>query len=442
VPMRDTPLVSSTSTTKESGIPPPHPIVCLSPPPHEAWLSAAFAPPAEQINLARQQLARYDRWLTDHTDRNFVLPARYSRLTGLPRFLNGQLPAIPTDPDPQKPEPWIDAAEKWLFRPPESDALPAPAACLCGLDDTAAIRRQFAVLDAVMIPAARTTAALQDISLQLATTVHVRFQQMHGGRPVLGGRVIVHMAAGDPRCSASSAYLPIPADRFTKLRLRDEKEAQALAWRALSQLDDPQTVSWDEARIVPYLPNLRGAADRLDPCFVLPFAGQYYLVYRVEILAAARDRGWRGYVNADAADTSCHILGRPTPLQAHTIAIFPTSADALSDQPQQVNTQGLDLSFMTLRWHEEAVPNAPALTVAAIEQNLQLLDAGLIQDAGNVAYHADRFYRYFTSLCQGQEIANMLEDHQRRPPYFEVRVGAGAGPDNALSTSFLASAAV
>lgn len=428
------------SPTADSDIPPPYPIVCPSPPPHEALLSAAFAAPVEQINLARQYLARYDRWLTDYADLQLPLPSRSSRLTGLPRFLNGRLPTILHNPDSEKPEPWMETAASWLFtRSDGPDAPPAPASCLFGLDDVTEARQQFRVLDAVMIPAARANAAIQDISPQLAATVHVRFQQVLGNRPVLGGRVIVHMADGDPRCSASSAYLPIPADRFAHCRLRSEAEAKDLAWRGLLQLDDQQTVPWDEARIVPYLPNLPGAADRPDPCFVLPFAGKYYLAYQVEILSAARDRGWRVYVNADADDASCHLLGRPEPLMAHSFSVFSTSEDALNNQPQQTNGQGLDLSFMTFEWHKDAVSAVPVLTLAEIEQPPPGLDANLIFDAGNVAHHADRFYRYFTSLCLGQKIADMLEDGWRKPPYFKVAVRGGS--DQALSTGFLASAA-
>ncbi|MGC8781571.1 MAG: hypothetical protein ACP5UQ_11985 [Anaerolineae bacterium] len=421
--MRDTP---SRPLTSEGDIAPPRVTVCPSPPPHEALLSFAFTPPAGQINLARQHLERYERWFAGYADVTPVLPSRVSRLNGLTRFLNGRLPVVLTAPDPDKPEPWAEAAVNWLFTPPDGpDAPPAPASCLFGMDDAAAACPQFRPLDVVMIRAGRTTAG----DSPMAATVHVRLQQMHGNRPVLGGRVIVHMADGDPRCSASSAYLPIPADRFAHCRLRDEEEAKDLAWRGLIQhafnatmadaeahgiylaalnrwladnqadderseairvvtaaladgvrrsaradkataaaarleatlasvgqgqtadarhalyelraeLDDKMAVRWDEAQVVPYLPNLPGAADRPDKCFVLPYAGEYYLAYRVEILSAARDRGWRVYVNADADDTRCQLLGRPEPLLAHTITIFRTSEDALRNQPQSVNPQG------------------------------------------------------------------------------------------------------
>jgi len=494
------------------------------PPPLEATLTPIFAPPAEQLLLARQHLDSYDRWYAGYSDLQPILPSRHAALTGLPRFLNGRLAAIPSDLEPAA---WLKTADDWLFSPTDA-SVPAPASCLFGVDDAAAARQQFVFLDAVMIPESRVAAAGPR-----AATVHVRLQQMYDGRPVLGGRVIVHMAAGDPRCSASSAYLPIPSDQFKHCRLRSEEEAKALAWRDLvqhalnggmdeaealggylaaldrwladdqsdlaadewpeavqgigraladlahrsawsdeamaalaqlekaladsdpaqaaggrhvlhslrSKLDDKQAVRWDEGQIVPYLPYLAGATDRTDSCFVLPFAGEYYLAYRVEILSQAHDRGWRVYVNADADDARCHLLGWPEPLMAHDIRIFLTSADALANADRPVNVQGIDLSFMTPCWHEDAVPAAPIWTLAELEQNPRGLDPALIRDAANVAYHADRFYRYFSALCTGQAISAMLEDRTRRPAYFTVKVGAAAGPDRSLSTGFLASPA-
>lgn len=509
----------------EADVPaPPIGITLCLPPPLEATLAPLFAPPAAQLLLARQHLDTYDRWYADYGDLQPILPARQSTLTGLPRFLNGRLAALPADLTPGA---WLQTADEWLFSRP-ADSVPAPASCLFGGDAAAAVRPQFLPLDVVMIPASRFTAAGPR-----ATTVHVRFQQMHDGRPVLGGRVIVHMADGDPRCSVSSAYLPIPPDQFKHGRLRSGEEALALAWRALAQhalnggmaepealgcylaaldrwladgqadladdewsgavqrvgraladllrgsprssavaaavaqleatlagsgpgqtaasryaledlrskLDDRQAVRWRAGQIVPYLPNLPGATDRADPCFVLPFAGEYYLAYRIEFLSEANDRGWRVHVNADADDTRGHLLGWPEPLMAHVLSVFRTSADALANTAQPVNAQGINLSFMTPRWHDDAVPAAPIWTVAELEQNPRGLSPDLIQDAANVAYHADRFYRYFSALCQSQSIGAMLEDRTRQPAYFTLKVGAAAGLDRLLSTGFLAAAA-
>lgn len=512
------------------GKPPSRIIVRIPPPANEVGLTPWFAPPVRQLDLARQQLARYEAWLGRQSDMRPILPPRHSRLTGMTRFMNGRLAATPTD---LKPESWRDAAYNWLMAwPTAPDEPPAPASCLFGLDDRTVAGQQLAFLDVAVIPDSRAVAAGSGSAARLATAVHVRFQQKHGAWPVLGGRVVVHMAVDDPRSSVSSSYLPIPPDRFAHCRLRSEADAVAIALRALTQhalngemteaealglylavldrwladgqsdltggrwgavasaaaqalaarvrasaaaslladplarledaladlrqaqiqdarhalheiqaaLADERIVRWDAGRVVRYLPGLADAAGRPDNCFVLPFVGEFYLAYRVEFLSLARDRGWRVYVNADAGDTTCDVLGWPESMLAHDIEVFRTSAAAAADAPQFVPTPGIDLSFMMPRWHDDAVAGAPPWTVAELEQNLRGLDPGLILDAANVAYHASEFYRYFSSLCPGQAFSALLENPQRPTPYFEVQVGAGANAGDPLSTGFLASA--
>jgi hypothetical protein len=519
-----------------AGIPLPGPrvIIRTPPPPSEVNLATWFAPPVKQLDLARQRRSSYDAWYLKEIGQPPVLSSRNAQLTGLTRFMNGRLPAAPTD---LEPELWEKAANDWLFKRPETpDAPPAPAACLFGLDDPTVAGDQFQLLDAVLIPDSRIQGAdsrtTDGLNQPLATTVHVRFQQKYAAWPVLGGRVIVHMAAGDPHCSVSSAYLPIPADRFAHYQLRSEAEAVVIALRALTQhalngkleeaealglygavldrwlvagpsdltgeewpkivpaianvltkhvrsarqthladgaldrltaalagdapasiqdarhalheiqakLAAERVVRWDGGRVVTYLPNLPGAANRNDKCFVLPFVGEYYLAYRVEFRSKARDRGWRVFVNADAGDTSCDVLGWPESLMAHALDIFPTSEAARTGATQSVNTAGVDLAFMDLRWHEDAVAGAPTLSPAQIEQNTHGVSADLIQDAANVAYHASEFYKYFASLCRNQSIETMFETPRPGPRYFEVQVGAGANAGDPLGTGFLAAA--
>ncbi len=516
--------------------------LAMPPPAHQAALTAAYSPPVGQLDLARSALQAYERWLAAQDDPHLrpILPARHARLTGLPRFMNGRLPSPLADPYPDAVQ---EAATTWLYeRPPVSDAPPAPASCLSGLDDPQTVARQLQFLDAIVIPDSRTELDNQGNPERLATTVHARFQQKHGHWPVLGGRVIVHMATGTRRCSVSSAYLPIPADRFAHYRLRSEAEAIAIARLALIQhaingqmepgealgcyldglerclydaeahdlstaepadrtalptwpqvlqaiiaaleahvvgteeaarvqaglqrlrnvLADPAQLAvqegrnglseiaaalaptrisaWDEGRVVSYLPGMAGATEQPDKCFVMPFAGNYYLAYRVEFLTRARDRGWRVYVNADADDPHCDVLGWPESLLAHALNIFPTSADAIAGNTQAVSAAGIDLSFMALRWHEDAANGVADLTMAEIENNPRGLSPNLIQDAGNVSYHAGEFHRYFLDLCPGQTLSAMLEDASRQPPYFEVQLGAGANIGDPLSTGFLAAA--
>ncbi len=511
-------------------------------PPPETGLIAALSPPAAQLDRARAALEAYERWLATQDDQKPTLPARHARLTGLPRFMNGLLPTRLTDLQPETVQ---TAAATWLFeRPPVPDAPPAPASCLSGLDDPQAVAGQLRFLDAIAIPDCRTETNDQGDPGRLVTAIHARFQQKHGPWPVLGGRVIVHMAEGARRCSVSSAYLPIPAERFAHYQLRSAAEAIAIARLALIQhaingqvekndalgllldglqraldeaeADDPSRATqatgraslptwpqvlqaiitalemhmadtkdaeqthtvlgrlraaladpsragvqearnalaeltdilasdhipaWDEGRIVPYLSGLAGTAELPNQCFVMPFADDYYLTYRVEFLTETRDRGWRIYVNADAADARCDVVGWPESLLAHVLDIFPTSADAITGTTQAVGAAGIDLSFLTLGWHEDVVNGAPGLTLAEIEGNPTGLDAALVRDAANVAYHASEFHRYFLGLCPGQTLDAMREDISRRPPYFEVRLGVPAHAGEPLGTGFLASAA-
>ena len=363
---------------------------------------------------------------------------------------------------------------------------------------------------------------------ELATAVHVRFQQKYESWPVYGGRVVVHMAQGDPNCSVSSSYLPIPSDQFLKVNLRSEEDAKQIALLALAQhalngkmepteaigfyltaLDlwlevgpaglagqdwehtiqgvttslgeqlsasdsyvsvhqdvanalslatqGPQqnraglqdvlgrvrgrlrtkTVAWDTGHVVPYASN----ADA-DKRFVLPFAGEYYLAYRVEFLSMAGDRGWRVFVNADAADESCHVLGWPESLMAHAFNIYQTSEAAANDQATALAPSAVpvaaDLDFVSLKWHEDQ--GGGVLTIDEVA-NHPIHPANVIQDAASVAYNAREFYRYFRSLCVNGDLTQMLEDVSRHAPYFDVLVGAAGQPNDNLTTGFVASAA-
>ena len=519
----------------------PRVIIRTPPPPSEVNLATWFAPPVKQLDLARQQLSRYDRWLADQPDLKPALASRFARLTGLTRFMNGRLAARPAELDPKL---WMAAANDWLFTPAPAgaaDAPPVPAACLLGVDNLGAARQQLQLLDAVIVPGSRIQAPDHGMPSQPTASVHVRFQQKHKGWPVLGGRVIVHMAERDARCSVSSAYLPIPADQFAQYQLRSEAAAIAIALRALAQhalngqmeeveaiglyaavLDrwlvaggsdltgaawaetipaiarmlakhvlharpagrltgalarleaalagDPAArifdarhalheiqaqlaterfVVWDAGRVVPYLPKLAGDAGPADACFVLPFAGKYYLAYRVEFLAKARDHGWRVFVNADASDTTCDVLGWPESLMAHFVPAFTTSADAAAavaaalspaSAAHQINANDVDLTFLTLKWHASAPSGSSPLSTADIEQLAQQpVLAPTTLDAGNIAYNASLFYKYFLLLCDNQTFSTRLEVEGRRPPYFTVEVGARAVSGDPLSTGFLAS---
>jgi hypothetical protein len=233
----------------------------------------------------------------------------------------------------------------------------------------------------------------------------------------------------DPEVVAAAASL---VDLLAAWTPGNRQETLAALDRLGARLGAQQAVLWDAGRVVAYT---HAAAD--DKRFVLPFVGQYYLAYLVEFVSVAGADGWRVFVNADAGDQSCHVLGWPESLVSHDIAVYLTSAAANAGVLSQEATAAIDLSFLSLAWYADQ--GGGPLTLPEIEGNPQNRSADLIQDAANVAYNASAFYQFFRPLCLNQDIASMLEDSSRVPPYFTVKVGAAAGPHDALSTGFIAS---
>lgn len=159
-------------------------------------------------------------------------------------------------------------------------------------------------------------------------------------------------------------------------------------WQRWEDLDLPE---WRVA-VAPYAG---------EETFILPFAGDYHLAYRVELLAPTEDDGWRIFVDAETGD----ILGVPEHLLMHARQFYASSSALLNNPAVTSVFTAAELTSLvqdlapTFDWKFHSDQGGGAIQVATIA-NLAAPMAPHQADAVNIAYHAWKTYRHMRDVGQ------------------------------------------
>jgi hypothetical protein len=130
--------------------------------------------------------------------------------------------------------------------------------------------------------------------------------------------------------------------------------------------------------------------------FLLPFAGHYYLAYRVDLIPPLGDRGWRVFVDANEEQ----VLGQPESMVVPA-QYFATSSDAAAGQwsvlsPQDLETLHQDTqASVTLKRYCTAQDGSLSVVPMALYPEDTSLPLTLRQEAVNVAFHARSLVQHF-----------------------------------------------
>ena len=427
----------------------------LPPPPPSAYGYATFfRSDPEVIARSRDEVASY-RQRYDFKE-FYPLRLRISRSTGLPATLNDVLPPPSTFDAPEQAEAiarsWLDLHSVSLF----------------GVEQAKTSGLLRYVESVRFYQPASEEERGQRSAIETVSTEHVRYQQWHLEHwPVFGGTVAVHLANGYRRAFVSSSYFPIPANQGFEARIAGD-EAIAIARRAAERYVEtlPDQISKVEITGGEAIARPRGAAKRRakvaagqrlnegiaqdkaiarprpfrvigewraevvpyagSELFVLPFAGQYHLAYRVELCSPSGDQALRIFVDAEQGA----MLGAPEDLVAHAGWVYATSQAAIDGQPTQwpqLSSQDLSNAihpFLQMAFHQDAGGGPIDVATLAEKTRFTLTE----QEAINIAFHAGNIYKHFRDKCGAD--TNKLSpytklDGQPQQPGLRALVGKG-----------------
>ncbi len=358
---------------------------------------------AELIQTSRCALQRYP-----YLDRFRQLNVPHSWQTGLPRLLPGILNTTTVTEDDRRE--WVTTQNEILFG------------------------RQLAIRELRRLPDISHTAG-PEVPTHLRPMQHTRYQQWYSQEehawPVWGGGIVLHtsVAHNQTRITASNAFYPTPAE---PLQIPDQwiskEEAKRVALQAVTAYQIKPSARlglcrlwFQQTRRLRDVPNRRMTrlytgllAERtpaqytgimtgrdidlaalekvtteappdeawdiyLAPCpadevswhWLVPFAGDYRIAYRVMCIAPDQTAAWQVFVDAQTAA----ILGRPVNLALHAnIQYYKTSAEASR------------LTLITLNQDESDL-------YTAVQPFLEFFGAGGVAKA-NVAFHAAQLLAY------------------------------------------------
>ena len=393
------------------------------------WYGGWFTPPPEELQKSREALQSYrGTYGAEESEYGDLFPfpwrVRRSPATGLPAYLRGWLKQMPTGSEDakEKAQAWLDehnlgqallGQDEWRHffpKPPET------------------ISSHPAVKPSPEEPSPEQEQASAD------PRFHVTYQQWHQEWPVFGGQLVVHMIQDDRRVSATNSYLPVPPDKTFGPVLGVE-DAKHIARRALVHYLPPldllsgclrmlldllrQVVSKllgappaaDEGEETLLLPEwdvrVRSYAGKEQ--FVLPFAGEYHLVYEVHLTSPDASQSWSIFVDAETGD----VLGRPFSLVFHADACaFASSAEALTGGLPTLTeplTSNPCHDFMDIRvYTAQGQDRGPVWTSGAT--------TGPDFEATNVAIHARKMYDYLTTeVCDAEQRETLKNAAAARP---------------------------
>lgn len=197
--------------------------VLLPPPPDTYGLATFFRHDPKVIGRSRKALDAY-RYREPKAD-DYPLRVRLARHTGLPDFLNGFLDSRDSLDTPERA---AGIASGWLFQSLRAEVL-------FGVDSSTA-QKQFRYAGEARTRRGKYARVADELlaGAEPEATVHARYQQFYQDRPVLGGSVVVHLAAGDQRASVTASYFPVPAGIPFAQRI-DEARAITIARQALAE---------------------------------------------------------------------------------------------------------------------------------------------------------------------------------------------------------------
>ncbi|MCB0062605.1 MAG: hypothetical protein KDE19_10840 [Caldilineaceae bacterium] len=423
-----------------------------NPSPLDGTYATWFTPNDPKVLLyAREQLALYRDQYAERAQAYRRYPFRLltARQTGLPIFLRGfldeavsfsfteteRIDGIATEWLFEEPRAGAllgrnaDAARQWLFRTSRPSRLRFGKSALrkqraapwwrlfanniwnalwAGgpLTDGQGPRQLPAIDEADELVRAQIEAERQMIELPPALQAHVPFQQWHGEWPLFGAQVVVHLTSDDERASVTSSYLPIDTTKafepvltepeaafaFAFIALREYLEISGLMQQRKISLADPSAWSF---HIAPY-------ADQ--PQFILPFAGDYHLVYQVEMISPDYEQRWRAFVDCEREI----VLGQPEPLKLDA-QYYAVAADALAGPQNLQNTQLTTnpcASFMEIGVYQAGAPSNDDTVVWG-----QSNSPSPHFEAANVAVHSKKLFDYFVELGVAQSDLEQVDEN-------------------------------
>lgn len=169
--------------------------------------------------------------------------------------------------------------------------------------------------------------------------------------------------------------------------------------------------------------------------FILPFAGDYHLAYRVELVSADYTQAWRVFVDAETGD----VLGRPETCVLQTPHYYATAADVLdSDFTEETLTENPCKEFMKVGKYDD--PDKPDQDPEP-ESWGHSKKKGPDFEATNVAIHADRAHGHFVRTCGADAERLKKYTYKQDGEVIEVSPGlrarvARSDPDPQLNMGF------
>lgn len=383
-----------------------------NPPPLDATDATWFTPiQVDTLLASRRATATYRRWYQARSQESPPYPYRIiiARPTGLPVFLRGFLdvPIPITDANDQRA---IDIADQWVFADRH-------VTVLFGLT-TENTRHRFKLAPAPL----RVRPHIKSADLQtvdevgkqvlerleqerdeyaalLAPQAHVHFQQWHDDWPLFGAQVVAHLTSNDGRASITSSYYPIDDAKKFEPVLTTPQAAFGLAFTALDEYvhsaDYAEHIGLPLPDLEKWLPNLAPyvGQERL----ILPFAGDYHLVYQVEMSSPDYEQVWRAFVDCEREI----VLGQPEPIKLHA-QYYNIASDVLA---VPAILQDLHLAsnpcanFLDIGIYQAGVPINDGAVDWANSNSANNGDKPSVHfEAANIAVHGQRIFNYFVQL--------------------------------------------
>ncbi|HMQ29803.1 MAG TPA: hypothetical protein PKD53_03705 [Chloroflexaceae bacterium] len=285
-------------------------ITILVPEPGQSWWAGGwYAPPADELKAARESLGTYRGRFDERGARErqrWPWRVRQHPATRLPAYLRGWLD------EPVEGDAYADLAVRWL-------SAQDTARSLAGRDDLMAFFRPERGPEVVIVPPGDDVSGRPSGEL-----IHVHWRQTWDGIPVLGGQLSVHLAGGDARASVTSNYVPVRQERGFAPAL-DPEEAVERARQALAHYASPDGPYGPEEALAALREGWASVArEDEQPLAVLPFAGDFRLIYRVYLGTPDDRQRWAVLVDAEERV----VLGRPEALHYHA-RVFKSSQDVL-----------------------------------------------------------------------------------------------------------------
>lgn len=357
------------------------------------------------LSYTRARLALYREQYEERAQAYRRYPFRLltARRTGLPIFLRGFLdpPQTFTRSDDEALDP---IATQWLF-----DDLRVGA--LVGLDANRAsqqLRRtaqpprvrfgerasELRVIDeADAVIQSQIEQERQEQAVPFVPQAHIPFQQWHKEWPLFGAQVVVHMTSADERTSVTSSYYPIDSDQVFKPVLTDPEPAFELAFTALRDYFYRSGLA--EHSYFPFFDpdawHFHSTPYAEQTPFILPFAGDYHLVYQIDITSFDYSQRWRVFVDCEREI----VLGQPERLKLDA-QYYANAADVLAVPGILQNTQFPDNPCKT--YMDIGIYQAGLSSNDGPVNWGQSNSPGPHFEAANVATHATKLFNYFVNL--------------------------------------------